>query len=176
MNGMMKELDLRPLLRNGIEPFPAIMETVASLAPGEGLMIMTTFRPVPLFNVMARRGFDHVEKDIGNGEWEVQFIPQKKGEELSVSPTLVHDAAEPEAWPDPSEYLDLADLPPPLQIKRLIESTKSHPPGSVIFAVMQQEPVFLYADLMANGHQWAGNFDENRTAFRMFIRVGLPPN
>lgn len=42
----------------------------------------------------------------------------------------------------------------------------------MIFVLMPQEPTFLYPELLARGHQWAGNFDEARTAFRIFIRAG----
>ena len=42
------ELDVRPLLRNGGEPFGAIMGAVGSLAPGQGLRLYATFRPEPL--------------------------------------------------------------------------------------------------------------------------------
>ena len=37
-----KELDVRPILRNGGEPFQAIMEAVQSLKPGEGLRLIAT--------------------------------------------------------------------------------------------------------------------------------------
>ena len=52
-----RELDVRPMLRAGAEPFQAIMEAVSALAPGESLRLIAPFRPVPLFSVMANRGF-----------------------------------------------------------------------------------------------------------------------
>ncbi len=52
-----RELDVRPMLRAGEEPFQAIMDAVGALAPGESLRLVAPFRPVPLFSVMANRGF-----------------------------------------------------------------------------------------------------------------------
>lgn len=173
MTETIRELDVRPLLLSGGEPFPAIMEAVAGLAPGEALRLYTTFRPVPLFKVMAERGFDHQVREIGGGDWEVLFTPQSsEAEQISVSPALAGNAEEPQIWPDPVIYLDLSDETAEGQASRTLAALDRLPPGAVIFVLMPQEPTFLYPELLARGHQWAGNFDEARTAFRIFIRAG----
>ena len=69
------ELDVRPILRQGGEPFSAIMEAVAALAPGQGLRLLATFKPLPLFQVLGARGFEASSREIGNGDWEVVFSP-----------------------------------------------------------------------------------------------------
>ncbi|NRF07529.1 DUF2249 domain-containing protein [Agrobacterium pusense] len=173
MTEMIRELDVRPLLLSGGEPFPAIMEAVAGLAPGEALRLYATFRPSPLFKVMAERGFNHQVREIGGGDWEVLFTPQStETEKISVSPALAGNAEEPQIWPDPVIYLDLSDEATGGQTTRTLAALDRLPPGAVIFVLMPQEPTFLYPELLARGHQWAGNFDEARTAFRIFIRAG----
>ena len=69
------DVDVRPILRAGGEPFSVIMGALERLAPGQGLRLLATFKPVPLFNVMAQRGFAHSEREIGSGDWEVVFTP-----------------------------------------------------------------------------------------------------
>ena len=68
-------LDVRDILKAGGEPFSQIMQAVEALAPSQGLRLLATFKPVPLFNVMEQRGFGHSERDIGGGDWEVIFTP-----------------------------------------------------------------------------------------------------
>ncbi len=68
-------LDVRDILKAGGEPFTAIMQAVDGLQPGQGLKLLATFKPVPLFAVMAQRGFGHSEREIGGGDWEVTFTP-----------------------------------------------------------------------------------------------------
>jgi uncharacterized protein (DUF2249 family) len=68
-------LDVRDILKAGGEPFTAIMQAVDGLQPGQGLKLLATFKPVPLFAVMAQRGFGHCEREIGGGDWEVTFTP-----------------------------------------------------------------------------------------------------
>jgi hypothetical protein len=68
-------LDVRDILKAGGEPLSQIMQAVEALVPGQGLRLLATFKPVPLFNVMAQRGFGHAEREIGGGDWEVIFTP-----------------------------------------------------------------------------------------------------
>lgn len=68
-------LDVREILRAGGEPFSKIMEAVNALSPGQGLRLLATFKPVPLFGVMTQRGFGHTEHEIGGGDWEIIFMP-----------------------------------------------------------------------------------------------------
>lgn len=122
---------------------------------------------------MAERGFDHQVREIGGGDWEVLFTPQSiETEQISVSPALAGNAEEPQIWPDPAIYLDLSEETAEGQTSRTLKSLDRLLPGAVIFVLMPQEPTFLYPELLARGHQWAGNFDEARTAFRIFIRAG----
>lgn len=68
-------VDVRETLKAGGEPFSDIMKVVAALTPGQGLKLLAIFKPVPLFAVMAGKGFSHSEREIGGGDWEVIFTP-----------------------------------------------------------------------------------------------------
>ena len=52
MTTQLAELDVRPTLRNGGEPFQEIMEAIGALEPGQGVRLLATFKPVPLFSVL----------------------------------------------------------------------------------------------------------------------------
>lgn len=162
-----KVLDVRPILRSGGEPFQAIMQSVQDLQSGQALMLLSTFRPQPLFRVMEGRGFDHEAREIDGGDWEVLFTPKNAAPvETSV------DADRPEIWPEPSKHLDLTDLDPPEPMVRILAATETLGPGEVLFAVLAREPLFLFPELTKRGHQWAGNFDEKGSAYRILVRIG----
>ncbi|MBB5043945.1 DUF2249 domain-containing protein [Shinella fusca] len=165
-----KVLDVRPILQNGGEPFQEIMQAVTTLAPGQGLKLVAPFRPQPLFQVMEGRGFDHEAREIGNGHWEVLFTPRADVAPVETSA----DADSPETWPDPSLHLDLSDLDPPEPMVRILAAAEELEAGKVLFAVLSREPIFLFPELSKRGHQWAGNFDETGTAYRILVRVGRP--
>lgn len=71
------ELDVRPILREGGEPFALIMETASRVPPGHVFCLRATFKPVPLFGVMRAKGWKHwIER--GHGEdWIVWFYRAK---------------------------------------------------------------------------------------------------
>jgi uncharacterized protein (DUF2249 family) len=164
-----RELDVRPILRGGGEQFQAIMEAVSALAPGQGLRLLATFKPQPLFGLMEGRGFDHAAREIGNGDWEVIFSPRtSSADSVATSP----GAGMAGTWPDPECHLDLTDLDPPEPMTRILAAAESMEPGSVLFALLAREPIFLFPELQRRGHQWVGNFDETGSTYRIMIRVG----
>ena len=76
-------LDVRPLIENGLEPFPAISAAVERLRAGEFLCLRAPFEPVPLYSVMAARGFDSRSRRVvgsdGRPCWEVLFFRRDSG-------------------------------------------------------------------------------------------------
>ncbi len=161
------ELDVRPMLRDGGEPFGAIMGAVAGLAPGQRLKLIAPFRPEPLFKVMASKGFGFDASPLDGGDWQVIFTPE--------APELVTGESSPQnpdSWAEPSHYLDLADLDPPEPMVRILGQLERMEEGEVAFALLAREPVFLFPELTARGHAWAGDFDETGNVYRLMVRAG----
>ncbi len=69
----MTTLDVRPTLAAGGDPFVEIMQAVAALRPGEELELIAPLDPVPLYDVLASRGFDHVTERSGGGDFRITF-------------------------------------------------------------------------------------------------------
>lgn len=165
-----RELDVRPMLRVGEEPFQAIMDAVGALAPGEALRLIAPFRPVPLFSVMANRGYAASDRALDGGDWEVLFSPvagmqAEAGLATGSSPSAL-------SWSNPIEELDLVDLEPPEPMVRILEALEDLRPGDVLFALLAREPVFLFPELAKRQHEWAGNFDASGTTYRLLVRHG----
>lgn len=151
------DLDVRPILRDGGEPFGAIMEAVAGLAPGQSLRLLAPFKPAPLFGVLGARGFEPSAREIGGGDWEVLFTPQA----AATSPHNDNGAgngtgAGDERWPEPSIELDNRDLDPPEPMVRTLEVLERMAPGETLAAILPREPIFLLKELETRGHRWRG--------------------
>ncbi len=67
-------LDVRPDLDSGGEPFVRIMAAACAIKPGETLVIIAPFEPIPLYDVLGARGFSHETAMIAAGEWVVRFV------------------------------------------------------------------------------------------------------
>jgi uncharacterized protein (DUF2249 family) len=162
------DLDVRPILRAGGEPFQEIMETVAALAPGEGLRLIANFKPTPLFQVLGSKGFSHEARQLSEGDWEVLFRPaQRAGNpETSVSPSP--DTSD---WPDPVQQMDNRDLDPPEPMVRILAATEAMREGEVLSALLCREPAFLLPELAKRGHAWRGRFEPDGKTYKILVRI-----
>ncbi|HET6409043.1 MAG TPA: DUF2249 domain-containing protein [Chthoniobacteraceae bacterium] len=68
-----KRLDVRKLLAQGIEPFPAIRNRVDKLKPGEGLAVIAPFLPSPLIEKLRSENFDSRVEPQPDGSWITYF-------------------------------------------------------------------------------------------------------
>ena len=123
------DVDVRPILRAGGEPFSVIMAALERLEPGQGLRLYATFKPVPLFAVMADKGFAYSAQALDAGEWEVLFTPTATQKPASLSGTPAFDD-----WPEPAVKLDNRDLDPPEPMVRILAAAERRnlPPGLAI--------------------------------------------
>jgi uncharacterized protein (DUF2249 family) len=158
------DLDVRPILRAGGEPFATILAVLGQLAPGQGLRLYTPFKPVPLFQVMANRGFMHEATEIEDGDWEVRFRPGAAvAEAIALMPA--------DDWPEPSVHLDNRELLPPEPMVRILAAAEELEPGQTLSALLRREPVFLFPELTKRGHQWRGGFTPDGKAYELTVRV-----
>jgi uncharacterized protein (DUF2249 family) len=164
------DLDVRPILRDGGEPFSVIMTAVAALAPGQPLRLLASFKPLPLFQVLGARGFDAAAREIGGGDWEVIFTPAGAPATQDGVATPVASHADQE-WPEPEFELDLRDLGPPEPMVRALESVESLSAGRTMAALLPREPVFLLEELNQRGHGWRGAFLPDGS-YRIVVRTG----
>lgn len=162
------DVDVRPTLRAGGEPFGEIMQAVTALKPGEGLRLFATFKPTPLFDVLGSKGFSHEAKELDGDEWEVLFSP-------SQTPAVESPAAAAPShgeWPAPVQHLDNRDLDPPEPMVRILAATETMKEGEVLSALLCREPVFLLPELAKRGHGWRGGFEPDGTTYKILIRIG----
>lgn len=160
------DVDVRPILRAGGEPFSVIMAALERLEPGQGLRLFATFKPVPLFAVMANKGFAHSEQELDGGEWQVLFTPaEMKPEPIAVA------ASSFDNWPEPAVKLDNRDLDPPEPMVRILAAADQLAPGATLSALLRREPVFLFPQLEKRGFRWLGGFTPDGATYELTVRA-----
>jgi uncharacterized protein (DUF2249 family) len=164
-----RDLDVRPILKSGGEPFSVIMDTVASLAPGEGLRLFATFKPIPLFQVLGAQGFAPEAREIGGGDWEVTFTPAAIAAAAAPEPAGTGGGGDP--WPAAIREIDCRDLPPPEPMVATLAAVELLRAGEVLGAWLPREPRFLFPELEKRGCLWRGAAEPDGS-FRMTIRRG----
>ena len=66
-------LDTRPIFARGETPCHAIDDAVASLIPGQPLVLTAPFEPVPLYAKLGHQGFAHQTRQLDANTWQVEF-------------------------------------------------------------------------------------------------------
>ena len=67
------EVDVRPIIAAGGEPFDTIMQAVGELGDNETLSILNSFEPVPLEGVLSAQGFTFDATELEGGDYRVRF-------------------------------------------------------------------------------------------------------
>ena len=141
-------LDVREDVRGGREPFARIMEAVSQLKCDERLRLVVPFQPVPLFGVMAQRGFSHEARTLASGDWEVLFSRR------SSSPPVPKKTSTPPPAPWGCELVaevDARGLEPPQPMVVILEALASLAAGAEMRAHTDRRPMHLYALLEERG-------------------------
>lgn len=181
MNILIQTLDVRPTLRAGGEPFAEIMQAVAKLESGQGLRLLATFKPVPLFSVMQKKGFAHHEKELDGGDWEIEFKPDIAA---AVAATAIQSAAgaatakpgqhDASGWPAPTRSLDNRGMMPPEPLVVTLEAIENMATGEVLEGWYDRDPLLLYPELQSRGHL-AHCEKRGPSEYRVLIRHGAKP-
>jgi len=136
-------LDVREDIRRGQEPFARIMAAVKALADDQALVVRAPFEPIPLYDVLGRRGFAHRTERRGSDDWSVSFY---RDAATRVEPTAIP------ATPTRSRaVLDVRGLEPPQPMLRVLEEIGRLGPGGELEVRHDRRPVFLYPQLDERG-------------------------
>lgn len=182
MTETLKLLDVRPTLRAGGEPFAEIMQAVTSLADAQGLRLIVTFKPAPLFAVLGKRGYAHSERELENGDWEVTFTPEVGTRppaydtlptDAPKAPPANRDATDVTRWPAPIRKLDNRGMMPPEPMVLTLETLEGMAEGDVLEILNDRDPLLLYPELAVRGHL-AHRKEKTPEGYGVLIRKGAP--
>ncbi len=156
------EVDVREDLRAGREPFSRIMAAVQAAGAGEVLWLRATFEPVPLYTVLAKRGFLHEASAEGPEDWSVWFWrPETSGGEPAAAAPPPAEAADAEAASEASREpasatvrLDVRGLEPPEPMVRTLTALETLPEGHALVQINVRVPQFLLPILAERGYAW----------------------
>jgi uncharacterized protein (DUF2249 family) len=177
-------LDVREDLRQGRHPLGRILQAVQALATGQDLVLRTTFEPVPLYRLLALRGFEHEARRLPGGDWEVRFVRGRRrgpgaGSAAVQEGPPVGDRRQPppSTGVAPAEgqtrwtRLDNRGLEPPEPMIRTFAALNELPPGGVLEIHNDRRPMFLYPHLEERGYRYQTLDAEDGSAI---VRIWKP--
>ena len=144
MNPAILTVDVRQDIRDGGDPFAKIMIAVVALEPGQQLLLIAPFKPVPLFHVLRSKGFEHHARALPSGDWEVLFTPAIHAPAELPQPETANARA---GWVD----VDARGLEPPQPMVKILETLSTLPAGMELRAKTDRRPMHLYPHLEERG-------------------------
>ncbi len=150
-------VDVREDIRRGQEPFAKIMAAVKGLKPGQVLLLQNVFEPVPLYQVLGRRGLDHWTECRGPEDWWIYFYPSPSAGSGAVPASSPPAAGGGEGGAGgglPEVTVDARGLEPPQPMQRILEALASLPEGVTLRARTDRRPMLLYPKLEERGYRY----------------------
>lgn len=131
MNEMKEmEVDVRPILAKGVEPFPEIMKAKAALHPGQAMKVLAPFEPTPLYAHFEAEGYRVKPRRLGADAWEIHFIPD--GGDAGAGDKM---------------ELDLRETPPPGPLQQGLDAVSRLGRGMTLVLHTRFRPVHFLEEL-----------------------------
>lgn len=161
---LVHELDVRPILKSGGEPFSAIMGAISKTNNDGALRLRATFKPTPLFHALGSKGWQNwIEKGEGD-DWIIWFYHSKdQNEKIEISKAemkiahLHKESAElreklkavGDKW-----LLDVRRMSPPEPMELTLEVLEKLPKGVTLIQINERIPQFLLPILLERGFKY----------------------
>ncbi len=141
------DLDVRPELDAGRDPFNLIIKTLGSMSDDQVLHLVIVFEPIPLYTVLKMKGYDHSTEQV-DGLWHIYFFKGATGAQA------VNTAGQAEAASEPKTIeIDVRGLEPPEPMVKIIELLPQVGKNTTLLVHHHREPLMLYDKLEHLGFQ-----------------------
>jgi uncharacterized protein (DUF2249 family) len=146
--------DVRAMLAEGNDPLKQIQQKVKSLQPGQVLVIVNNFEPVPLIKLLEKQGFQTYVNFVDAETIETYFyktVPATASkEEISVG----EEVPQSEDWDAiVARYennlveIDVRHLEMPMPMMTILENLEVLPKEKALYVYHKRIPVFLLTEL-----------------------------
>jgi len=143
------ELDVRPIIEKGADPFSVIMQQVNLLQTGSVLKLINSFEPVPLVKILNKKGFESYVETVNENQVNTYFHKTRE-DANGITP----EQKETGDWEillkrfDGNQVtIDVRHLEMPQPMMTILEALGRLPEGHALFVYHKRIPVFLLPEL-----------------------------
>jgi len=166
--GKRVDLDVRPMLREGIDPLKEIVQKFRELGQGGVLCIVNSFIPTPLIRLLENMGAQSFTKTGQEGELRTYFLKaggalgkreKVRAEDLDRNQSSYKDDARTFAeigkrYPAHRTHaINVKDLEMPLPMHTILRSLKQLPDDHALYVYHKRTPVYLLEELMDKDYE-----------------------
>ena len=166
--GKRVDLDVRPMLREGVDPLKEIVQKFRELGQGGVLCIVNSFIPAPLIRLLENMGAQSFTKTGQEGELRTYILKavgamgkreKARAEHLDRNQGLYKDDARTFAeigkrYPaDRTHAINVKGLEMPLPMHTILRSLKQLPDDHALYVYHKRTPVYLLEELMDKDYE-----------------------
>ncbi len=167
-NNKIVELDVRPILAGGVDPFEKIQETLKTLKSDESLLLINTFEPIPLLNILKTKGYNYrVERPSDQEVHTYLFKDEASSDESGIPNAQASGETEfsfetmESTYKDRLHEIDVRDLEMPLPMVSILEELEKVKDTEALYVHHKKLPQYLIPELKDRGYQYvAKEIDE----------------
>ena len=166
------ELDVRPILEGGTDPFDAIMAKLKTMDESHTLLIINTFEPIPLLNILKKKGYTYETERPENGVVHT-YLEKFDGEVKEVSDeTAVTELSFEQVeqnFTGKMKEVDVRNLEMPMPMVTILEEIEGIAEDHALYVHHKKLPQYLIPELEDRGYQWVSNeIDESNIKLIIF--------
>ncbi len=154
-------LDVRPDIASGKDPFQRIMQKVSALSPDDVLLIINTFEPVPLINILKKKEFEHYT-EIDADKVVHTYLKPGADKKITLSTEIdtptIHEAKVFEEklnhFTGRIKEIDVRDMEMPMPMMTILQELETLPEGMALFVHHKKVPQYLLPELKERNFSW----------------------
>ena len=153
-----RDVDVRPILAAGKDPFNYIMESIKELPIGVSLKVINTFEPTPLIRILEKKGFVCGVVQMSESEFHTYIKRTDSSEKLNVTEGKTagdEHALVKKRFEENFMYLDVRHLEMPQPMITILKSLETLPQGKALFVKHKKVPQFLFPELVERNFNWS---------------------
>ena len=154
------ELDVRPILDGGVDPFEAIMAKLKTMDDSETLLIINTFEPIPLLNLLKKKGYVYETERPENGlvytylEKDDSEAKKETKEVVKETPAFADVASR---FKNSMKEIDVRDLEMPMPMVSILEALEQLDDGQALYVHHKKLPQYLIPEMEDRGYKWVSD-------------------
>jgi len=142
------ELDVRPVLEAGNDPFNLILSKIKSMHAGQVLKLVNSFEPIPLIQLLGKQGFETYSETISENLVNTYFFkstpaqaePELKGTSENWDGLL-------KQFKSQLKTIDVRAMEMPLPMLTILDELENLPAGHALYVYHKRIPVYLLPEL-----------------------------
>jgi uncharacterized protein (DUF2249 family) len=152
-------LDVREFINSKTDPFLKIMKATEEMPEGKTLLLINTFEPAPLINMLSRKGFEsYAERKDEQTVYTYFKKPLNIVSEISEAETNLLNYCNEEEFKTiagnfngPVNIIDVREMEMPQPMVTILNETEKLAAGNALYVHHKKIPQYLLPELEENG-------------------------